>query len=155
MPVLSVSVPQKSDKIEMTKKWCWYVIYISEPKAIAIMTLGYITDESQNDVLTADTSIFEFIISILKNAIKDPLHRYKGFSTEEMATGLGVLARNDDNKVRKKNQKLSLNCTRESFYLISFLNRKNLWLVISNRCWGCLRELLVSFYFDIMLPCQI
>lgn len=71
---------------------------LEEPKAIAIMTLGYITDESQNDVLTADTSIFEFIISILKNAIKDPLHRYKGFSTEEMATGLGVLARNDDNK---------------------------------------------------------
>ncbi|XP_071108142.1 uncharacterized protein [Haliotis cracherodii] len=70
----------------------------TDVKMVTLLTLSYILDESQNDLLLADDSVFDFILSMIKLAWKAQDHRYNGFSVMELVEGLTGLAKNDDNK---------------------------------------------------------
>ncbi|XP_013413002.1 uncharacterized protein LOC106175503 [Lingula anatina] len=68
-------------------------------KAEAILIEAFIIDEQQNGLLTTDGTVFKFLIKGLKSALGAQNKRFSGFSTFELAEGLGALARNDKNKV--------------------------------------------------------
>ncbi|XP_046543125.1 uncharacterized protein LOC124253410 [Haliotis rubra] len=67
-------------------------------KMLTLLTLSYVLDESQNDLLLADDSVFDFILIMIKQAWKTKEHRYNGFSVLELVDGVTGLAKNDDNK---------------------------------------------------------
>ncbi|XP_077867610.1 uncharacterized protein LOC102806025 [Saccoglossus kowalevskii] len=83
-------------------------------KALAMMTLAYIIEEHENHVITDQASnggdepdavrigkgAIEFIAKLLRDALCSPTGRAEGFSSMELAQGLGHLAVNDSNKTK-------------------------------------------------------
>ncbi|XP_046358633.2 uncharacterized protein LOC124136687 [Haliotis rufescens] len=71
-------------------------------KLTTLLVLTHIVDEAKNKVLSADVSVFDFLIDMIKKAWEDPHHRcIQGttfFSARELLNGLTALAKNDDNK---------------------------------------------------------
>nr|XP_039270062.1 uncharacterized protein LOC120344817 [Styela clava] len=71
-----------------------------ELKMVAMMTLSYIIEEKDNDKISADGSMIEFILMYLKESINGIDHKYEGFSAHEIVSGIMHLASNDDNKLK-------------------------------------------------------
>ncbi|XP_060072155.1 uncharacterized protein LOC132552028 [Ylistrum balloti] len=67
-------------------------------KLITLLGLAHIVNEQQNQILSANASLFDFLLETLKSAIKSKDHRKYGFSVEELLDGLANLAKNDLNK---------------------------------------------------------
>ncbi|XP_077996742.1 uncharacterized protein LOC144450050 [Glandiceps talaboti] len=68
-------------------------------KSIAMMTLAYIIEEHENHLIS-DHSAIEFIAKLLRDALCSQTGRAEGFSSMELAQGLGHLAVNDRNKTK-------------------------------------------------------
>ncbi|XP_033750309.1 uncharacterized protein LOC117334666 [Pecten maximus] len=68
-------------------------------KLITLLGLAHIVNEQQNEVLTANASLFDFLLETMKTAIKNKDRRQYGFSVEELLDGLANLAKNDRNKI--------------------------------------------------------
>ena len=75
-------------------------MYILVIKLTTLMALSYMVNEDQNKFLTADTSLFDFLLDMIKLAMKDKERRYSGFSVHELIDGLAGLAKSDDNKLK-------------------------------------------------------
>ncbi|KAK7484537.1 hypothetical protein BaRGS_00024169 [Batillaria attramentaria] len=75
-------------------------------KLMTLLTLSYIIDEDDNDLLLAEGDDFDFLLRMIGQAWKAPDHRYweslqtelMYFRLEELLQGLTNLARNDKNK---------------------------------------------------------
>ncbi|XP_069137832.1 uncharacterized protein [Argopecten irradians] len=67
-------------------------------KLITLLGLAHIVNEQQNKELTANASLFDFLLETMKAAIKNKDRRQYGFSVEELLDGLANLAKNDLNK---------------------------------------------------------
>ncbi|XP_052098072.1 uncharacterized protein LOC127732904 [Mytilus californianus] len=69
-------------------------------KLTTLLALSYMVNEDQNRFLTADLSLFDFLLEMIKLAMKDKDRRYSGFSVHELVEGLAGLAKNDENKLK-------------------------------------------------------
>lgn len=69
-------------------------------KLTTLLALSYMVNEDQNRFLTADLSLFDFLLEMIKLAMKDKDRRYSGFSVHELIEGLAGLAKNDENKLK-------------------------------------------------------
>lgn len=69
-------------------------------KLTTLMALSYMVNEDQNKFLTADPSLFDFLLDMITEAVKEKDKRHEGFSVHELIDGLAGLAKNDDNKVK-------------------------------------------------------
>ncbi|XP_071102984.1 uncharacterized protein [Haliotis cracherodii] len=69
-----------------------------EGKLQTLFTLANIVDETENEHLLADNTLFDHLFDILKEAWTDDDHRHLGFSVEEIVDGMTGLAKNDSNK---------------------------------------------------------
>nr|XP_054751810.1 uncharacterized protein LOC129257501 isoform X1 [Lytechinus pictus] len=70
-------------------------------KTICMITLAYIIEEGQEEALVekeADT--LEYLVGILRDALKSPDKRFQGLCDREIATALGRLAVHDSNKCK-------------------------------------------------------
>ncbi|KAL8606718.1 hypothetical protein ACOMHN_018752 [Nucella lapillus] len=75
-------------------------------KIISLLTLSYIIEEKENDLLTADPSDFKSLLREIANAWSDASHHSAtqgltsttSYSLEELLQGLGSLTKNDYNK---------------------------------------------------------
>ncbi|XP_046545315.1 uncharacterized protein LOC124255443 [Haliotis rubra] len=71
-------------------------------KLTTLLVLTHIVDEAKNKVLSADVTVFDFLIDMIKKAWEDVHHRcVQGttfFSARELLNSLTALAKNDDNK---------------------------------------------------------
>ncbi|XP_067664453.1 uncharacterized protein [Haliotis asinina] len=71
-------------------------------KLTTLLVLTHIVDEVKNKALSADVTVFDFLIDMIKKAWEDVHHRcVQGttfFSARELLNGLTALAKNDDNK---------------------------------------------------------
>ncbi|XP_076814222.1 uncharacterized protein LOC143460548 isoform X2 [Clavelina lepadiformis] len=80
----------------------WYAKNTDEKDALgplSIMTLAYIVDEKNNDIIAADDTIIKTILKLLFVAAQSKERRCDGFSAEELTEGLTKLASNADNSV--------------------------------------------------------
>ncbi|CAK8689277.1 unnamed protein product [Clavelina lepadiformis] len=78
----------------------WYAKNTDEKDALgplSIMTLAYIVDEKNNDIIAADDTIIKTILKLLFVAAQSKERRCDGFSAEELTEGLTKLASNADN----------------------------------------------------------
>ncbi|XP_062594967.1 uncharacterized protein LOC134256336 [Saccostrea cucullata] len=71
---------------------------ITYVKLVVLLALSYMVNEEQNRQITADESIFDFILDMVHKAEKAKDRRQWGFSIHELINGLAKLAKNDDNK---------------------------------------------------------
>lgn len=62
-------------------------------------------NEDQNQILTADGSLIDFLLNMIKLALDDKDRRYSGFSAHELIDGLAKLAKNDTNKLKIMDKK--------------------------------------------------
>ncbi|OWF54050.1 uncharacterized protein LOC110445638 [Mizuhopecten yessoensis] len=67
-------------------------------KLITLLCLAHIVNEQQNKDLSGNASLFDFLLEMMKAAIKNKDRRQYGFSVEELLDGLANLAKNDSNK---------------------------------------------------------
>lgn len=65
---------------------------------ITLLALSHIVNEEQNKILTADASLFDFLLDMIKKAFAAKDGRHNGFTVEELLDGLSHLAKNDKNK---------------------------------------------------------
>ena len=73
-------------------------------KVYATIALAYLLDDNElKKDLATDSSLFEFLLQILDNAINASDRRCNGFSVEELLNALARIAKNDDNKVKLMN----------------------------------------------------
>ncbi|XP_063952822.1 uncharacterized protein LOC129282890 isoform X3 [Lytechinus pictus] len=71
-------------------------------KTICMITLAYIIEEGQEETLVekeADT--LEYLVGILRDALKSPDKRFRGLCDREIASALGRLAVHDSNKCKE------------------------------------------------------
>ncbi|XP_041474472.1 uncharacterized protein LOC121423217 [Lytechinus variegatus] len=70
-------------------------------KSICMITLSYIAEEGQEATLAQQgTDTTEYLVRILKDAIRSPDRRYRGLCDREIALALGRLAVHDGNKFK-------------------------------------------------------
>ncbi|VDI62430.1 Hypothetical predicted protein [Mytilus galloprovincialis] len=69
-------------------------------KLTTLLALSYMVNEDQNRFLTADLSLFDFLLDMIKVAMKEKDRRHSGFSVHELIEGLAGLAKNDENKLK-------------------------------------------------------
>lgn len=74
-------------------------------KLTTLLALSYMVNEDQNEILTADGSLIDFLLNMIKQAIEDKERRYSGFSAHELIDGLANLAKNDSNKLKIMDKK--------------------------------------------------
>lgn len=77
-----------------------YIYLFLVVKLTTLLALSYMVNEDQNRFLTADLSLFDFLLEMIKLAMKDKDRRYSGFSVHELIEGLAGLAKNDENKLK-------------------------------------------------------
>lgn len=78
--------------------------FTSGIKVYATIALAYLLDDNElKKDLATDSSLFEFLLQILDNAINASDRRCNGFSVEELLNALARIAKNDDNKVKLMN----------------------------------------------------
>ncbi|XP_061174816.1 uncharacterized protein LOC133183961 [Saccostrea echinata] len=71
---------------------------ITYVKLVVLLALSYMVNEEQNRKITADESIFDFLLDMVHKAEKANDRRQWGFSIHELINGLAKLAKNDENK---------------------------------------------------------
>jgi hypothetical protein len=71
---------------------------ITDVKLVVLLALSYMVNEEQNKEISADESIFDFILDMVHKAEKSKDRRQWGFSIHELINGLAKLAKNDENK---------------------------------------------------------
>lgn len=80
---------------------CARIFYflLTDVKLVVLLALSYMVNEEQNKEITADASIFDFLLTMVQKAEKAEDRRQWGFSIHELLNGLAKLAKNDKNKV--------------------------------------------------------
>lgn len=61
-------------------------------------------NEEENKKISADETLFDFLLEMVKKAEKTKDRRQWGFSIHELINGLAKLAKNDDNKTTLMNK---------------------------------------------------
>eukprot|EP00057_Strongylocentrotus_purpuratus_P015122 XP_011669596.1 PREDICTED: uncharacterized protein LOC105440774 [Strongylocentrotus purpuratus] len=70
-------------------------------KSICMITLAYIAEDGQESTLAQQgTDTTEYLVKILKDALRSPDKRYRGLCDREIALALGRLAVHDGNKYK-------------------------------------------------------
>ncbi|KAL5003906.1 hypothetical protein ScPMuIL_017362 [Solemya velum] len=67
-------------------------------RLLTLLGLAHTIDDNENHLLTADNRIFDFMLTVIKEAWKAKDHRSHGLSSQELIDGLAALAQNDGNK---------------------------------------------------------
>eukprot|EP00794_Sanderia_malayensis_P016714 gene16714-18408_t len=70
----------------------------NDTNATALLTLGYLIDESNSDKIICGHETIDILISCLKECLEEPDRRAYGFRAEELAEGLQNISGPDDNK---------------------------------------------------------
>jgi hypothetical protein len=83
-------------------------------KLTTLIALSYMVNEDQNKFLTADPSLFDFLLDMITKAVKEKDKRNEGFSVHELIDGLAGLAKSDDNKVKIMERKKTYTMLRDS-----------------------------------------
>ena len=76
-----------------------YRLCVSGVKAVALLTLSYIVDETQLDLLRLDFEMLQFFLNNIKDALATETHCVAGYATHEVIRGLSLFAKNDFNKI--------------------------------------------------------
>ena len=76
-----------------------FYFLLTDVKLVVLLALSYMVNEEQNKEITADASIFDFLLTMVQQAEKAKDRRQWGFSIHELLNGLAKLAKNDKNKV--------------------------------------------------------
>lgn len=76
----------------------------TDVKLVVLLALSYMVNEEQNKELSADESIFDFLLDMVHKAEKSKDRRQWGFSIHELINGLAKLAKNDENKEKIMNK---------------------------------------------------
>eukprot|EP00057_Strongylocentrotus_purpuratus_P003753 XP_003727285.1 PREDICTED: uncharacterized protein LOC100890026 [Strongylocentrotus purpuratus] len=70
-------------------------------KTICMITLAYIIEEGQEDsLIEKETDTIEYLVGILRDAVKSPNKRFQGLCDREIALALGRLAVHDSSKCK-------------------------------------------------------
>lgn len=71
---------------------------ITYVKLVVLLALSYMVNEEENKKISADETLFDFLLDMVKKAEKAKERRQWGFSVHELINGLAKLAKNDENK---------------------------------------------------------
>ena len=74
-------------------------VCVSAVKAVALLTLSYIADETQLDLLRLDFEMLQFFLNNIQGALDTGTHSREGYATHEVIRGLSLFAKNDFNKI--------------------------------------------------------
>lgn len=77
---------------------------ITYVKLVVLLALSYMVNEEENKKISADETLFDFLLEMVKKAEKAKDRRQWGFSIHELINGLAKLAKNDDNKTTLMNK---------------------------------------------------
>lgn len=77
---------------------------ITYVKLVVLLALSYMVNEEENKKISADETLFDFLLEMVKTAEKAKDRRQWGFSIHELINGLAKLAKNDDNKTTIMNK---------------------------------------------------
>ncbi|MGH0132218.1 UNVERIFIED_CONTAM: hypothetical protein FKN15_021639, partial [Acipenser sinensis] len=69
-------------------------------KVVSIMLLGYIIDEDESDLIMDESGAIENMLRLLQGALTAPNRRCRGYRSEEIAEGLGLIATCEKNKIK-------------------------------------------------------
>ncbi|MGH0147470.1 UNVERIFIED_CONTAM: hypothetical protein FKN15_010567 [Acipenser sinensis] len=69
-------------------------------KVVSIMLLGYIIDEDESDLIMDESGAIENMLRLLQGALTAPNCRCRGYRSEEIAEGLGLIATCEKNKIK-------------------------------------------------------
>ena len=76
-----------------------YSLCVSGVKAVALLTLSYIVDETQLDLLRLDFEMLQFFLNNIQGALAAGTHTHGNYITNGMLRGLSLFAKNDFNKI--------------------------------------------------------
>ncbi|XP_052699969.1 uncharacterized protein LOC128177327 isoform X2 [Crassostrea angulata] len=71
---------------------------ITYVKLVVLLALSYMVNEEENKRISADGTLFDFLLKMVKTAEKAKNRSQWGFSIHELINGLAKLAENDDNR---------------------------------------------------------
>lgn len=77
---------------------------LTDVKLVVLLALSYMVNEEENKKISADETLFDFLLEMVKKAEKAKDRRQWGFSIHELINGLAKLAKNDDNKTTIMNK---------------------------------------------------
>lgn len=80
----------------------WFLF--TDVKLVVLLALSYMVNEEENKKISADETLFDFLLEMVKKAEKAKDRRQWGFSIHELINGLAKLAKNDDNKTTLMNK---------------------------------------------------
>lgn len=128
---------------------------ITYVKLVVLLALSYMVNEEENKKISADETLFDFLLEMVKKAEKAKDRRQWGFSIHELINGLAKLAKNDDNKTTimnkgafdilkrllKKGNQAEQVAVVNAIWELSFVKKNKVLFKEDKEVWKTLKEL--------------